>query len=139
MKPCIEVFLNVDAATLAFHHWKEGDTSPLKSEMPLAQLQTMGLEQAIQSIGTAIINVMTLWHPAEMAKYNGLRVPYDASEDLFLISGLIDKSIQKKTKSHLGSIELLVGEVVARDPMCAQDATILNWPRNKARIQQYPG
>ncbi len=112
-----------------------GDTNPQVLSFPMHEYNADGLEASCVRLGKMIFTVLAQWYPEEFARFPHLNIPYSAQADLNLISGLIAASMESKTAAHIPSIQLLVDQLLQRDPTAMEQSVIIRWPETKSMLE----
>lgn len=134
--PYTAIFVN-DKEELVMSQVMRPGGDPFDVERPLRELSARGLDEASKGIGRVVLALMANWYPQQMQKYPELAIPYDEESDMFVITQLVSKSIQGKTKVHLASIDALIEEVLREKPELATlSGTIASWPVIRERLEQ---
>lgn len=137
--PYMAIFVN-DKDEFVMSHVMRPGGEPFDVERPLKELSDRGLDEASKGIGRVVLGMMGNWYPQEMQKYPELAVPYDEDSDMYIITALVSKSVQGKTKVHLASIDALIEEVLREKPELATTSpTIAGWPEVRKVLEKKSG
>lgn len=105
---------------------------------PLAELDAYDIDKASSLIGKAIIGLLAHAHRDIFEPFRNLKYERDFEDQLHLITALISRSVSKRTKMHIPTIEAVIADIIAVAPDMGQARAIIDWPIIKARIEGFP-
>jgi hypothetical protein len=136
--PYIAFGINDQHQLTITHVAKPGEKDPFSFEIALQELDTDGLDKAIDRIGRWALGSLAHWYPQEWSRLPNLTPPFNPQADLDLISDLMSKSSALKTKAFIPAIDLLVSELAKTDATTMKHPTVAVWPDIRARLERLP-
>ena len=136
--PRLEVYLNEDAKFCISKVERVGAASRLMIEIDLEELKSYGADGAAGRIGSALINILSLWHKKEFETWNSPSAYHEGSEldDFGIAHSLIEKSLSNKTSVHVHSIETLLTQAAdAREDV--KRFIEESWPIIRQRLERF--
>jgi hypothetical protein len=71
--PFVSLCVNETGELVITHKRDPKSTDPLEMEIPLAELQDKGFDEASRAIGAVTLGLLSKWYPTQFAKFDGLK------------------------------------------------------------------